>query len=183
MNFYSINAASKFSIQGRALPFTTTDRVELGYYSAIAGTYKISVNHLDGVFEDPNIYIYLEDKLLDLVYDLKANPYSFTSASGTFDNRFVLRYSNNALTNNQVAVTDNAVKVATQSNKIIVQSLDNAIQDIAVHDILGQEVFTQTAINQTVFEINKMNKSNQVYFLTIRCADGTEVFKKLCFRF
>lgn len=181
MNFYSINAASKFSIQGRALPFTTTDRVELGYYSAIAGTYKISINHLDGVFEDPNIYIYLEDKLLDVVYDLKANPYSFTSASGTFDNRFVLRYSNNALTNNQVAVTDNAIKVVTQSNKIIVQSLDNAIQEIAVHDILGQEIFTQTAINQTVFEINKINKSNQVYFLTIRCADGTEVFKKIMF--
>ena len=181
MNFYSINAATKFSIQGRTLPFTATDRVELGYYSAIAGTYKISINHLDGVFEDQSIYIYLEDKLLDLVYDLKASPYSFTTASGTFDNRFVLRYSNSALTNNQVVATDAAVKVATQSNKIIVQSLDNAIQEIAVHDILGQEIFTQKAIKQTVFEINKINKSNQVYFLTIRCADGTEVFKKVMF--
>lgn len=181
MNFYSINAASKLSIQGRALPFTYTDRVELGYYSAMAGTYKISINHLDGVFENQNIYIYLEDKVLDLVYDLKASSYSFTTASGTFDNRFVLRYSNSALTNNQVAVTDDAIKVATQSNKIIVQSLDNAIQEIAVHNILGQEIFTQTAINQTVFEINKINKSNQVYFLTIRCADGTEVFKKIMF--
>ena len=46
----------------------------------------------DGLFVGQNIY--LEDKLLNVIYDLRTTPYSFTATEGIVENRFVIRYTN-----------------------------------------------------------------------------------------
>lgn len=40
-----------------------------------------------------NQNIYLEDKVLGVIHDLRQNPYSFTGTSGILNDRFVLRYN------------------------------------------------------------------------------------------
>jgi len=180
VNFYSLNAISKLSIQGKALPFSDTDIVPLGFYTSLTGTFTITASHFDGLFIAQNIY--LEDKLLNVIHDLKSGPYSFTTDSGTFDTRFVLRYTTNSLTSDQfVAADSDAIAVVTQSEKLIVRSLNTTIKEVVVNDILGKQVFSQNNIEQNQFEINQINKSNQELLVSIICSDGKKMVKKVLF--
>ncbi|WP_316634970.1 hypothetical protein [uncultured Flavobacterium sp.] len=90
LDFYSVNGDLKLVVQGRALPFLDSDFVPLGYRSAIAGDFTIAIDHTDGLLSTEAIY--LEDKKLGVTHDLRASNYTFTTAIGTFTDRFVLRY-------------------------------------------------------------------------------------------
>lgn len=48
LDFYSVNKTAKLVIQGRALPFKSTDVVPLGYRTTIAGEFTIGLDHADG---------------------------------------------------------------------------------------------------------------------------------------
>jgi hypothetical protein len=74
------------AIQSKGLPFLDSDTVPLGYSITTNGAAKIAIDHVDGLFlDDQNI----EDKLLNVIHDIKASPYDFSSAVGTFNDRFV----------------------------------------------------------------------------------------------
>lgn len=90
-DFYTINEGQKLAIQGRALPFTLSDIVALGYRSAIAGELTISIDHADGNLINQNIYV--EDKKTGAMHNLRKGSYTFSSSVGTFTERFVIRYS------------------------------------------------------------------------------------------
>jgi hypothetical protein len=90
-NFYSIITDKKLAIQSRPLPFDENDIVKLGYKTTTAGTFQIKIDRMDGMFVNLKC-VYLEDKVLNVIHDLKLGSYSFTSASGTFNDRFVIRY-------------------------------------------------------------------------------------------
>jgi len=179
LNFYSINNLDKLSIQGRALPFDSTDQVDLGYYTSIAGTFTINIKQFDGLFTTQNIY--LKDKLLNVVYDLKSGPYSFTTATGTFDTRFTLMYTNSNLTTSSFSQNDNSLAVVTQNGKIILKSTGENIESITVNDVLGKILFTQNTIDASEFEISKINPSNQILLLTVFTADGNKSVRKVLF--
>lgn len=86
--FIPLPQRTKLAIQGRALPFASSDIVDLGYKNNVAGTLRISLNDFDGTFATQNIY--LEDKALNIIHNLKEGDYSFASAAGTFDTRFCI---------------------------------------------------------------------------------------------
>ncbi|AOW08931.1 PKD-like domain-containing protein [Flavobacterium gilvum] len=90
VDFYSVNKEDKLTIQGRALPFDKGDKVPLGYKTAIQGTFRISIDKVDGVLTNQTVF--LEDNVTKAVHNLNDGPYSFTTAKGTFDNRFTLVY-------------------------------------------------------------------------------------------
>ncbi|WP_264565883.1 T9SS sorting signal type C domain-containing protein [Flavobacterium sp. N3904] len=90
IDFYSINDGKKLVIQGRALPFTNADEVPLGYRTIIEGTFEISISQVDGVLVNQDVFI--EDKNSGVFHNLKNGPYSFTTMTGTFNDRFVLVY-------------------------------------------------------------------------------------------
>jgi hypothetical protein len=93
---YSVLGISKLAIQGKALPFAIDDIILLGYAMNVAGNATITLDHTDGLFlGDQNIY--LEDKLLNVTHDIRTAPYNFISAVGTFNDRFVLRYTDKTL--------------------------------------------------------------------------------------
>src|SRR5690606_8390976 len=60
---YSIidNNEEKFVIQGRSLPFTDADVVKLGFRAIESGSFSISLNNFDGIFEQENLIVYLKD--------------------------------------------------------------------------------------------------------------------------
>ena len=90
IDFYSINENTNFVIQGRAVPFDKTDKVPLGYRTTIEGTFTISIDEVDGVLATQPVFV--EDKLTNVIHNLKNGPYSFTTVAGVFNDRFVLRY-------------------------------------------------------------------------------------------
>jgi hypothetical protein len=90
IDFYSVNGGKNLTIQARALPFQVTDEVPLGYKATIAGTYQISIDHVDGLFLNQNIF--LKDTSTGVIHNLKNGSYSFSTLVGRFNDRFVLLY-------------------------------------------------------------------------------------------
>src|SRR5690606_35198786 len=95
ISLYSIASEKILGIQGRALPFDHNDLVPLGYSSTVVRNFTIGIDRVDGLFDNQDIF--LEDRQLNLIHDLKHQPYVFTADVGTFNDRFVLRYTNSSL--------------------------------------------------------------------------------------
>ncbi|WP_348823677.1 hypothetical protein [Flavobacterium aestuarii] len=95
VDFYSINLGKNLTIQGRGLPFVTTDEVPLGYRTSVAGEFQISIDHVDGLFLSTPQDIFLKDLTTGAIHNLKNGAYSFTTAEGRFNDRFVLLYIDN----------------------------------------------------------------------------------------
>lgn len=176
VNFYSIVDANKLVIQGRALPFDANQAVPLGYSTTVAGTFKISIHQFDGLFENQNVY--LLDKLLNTVQDIKAGSYTFNTEVGTFDNRFELKFTNAALGTKNAALADQSAVVFAANHKISVQSTES-ISSIAVYDLAGKLLYTKNGIDAVSFSTETINASNQVLMVQITFTNQATLTKKV----
>lgn len=177
VSLYTFSDNTKLSIQGRPLPFDTSDVVPLGYKSTIATEYSISLHDFDGLFVHQNIY--LEDKELDIIHNLKTGPYAFATAIGTFDNRFVLRYNETALGTNNPVFNENAVIIYRNTDTGFIVNTGNFTMDkLKVFDIRGRLLLDLKNINasQTRFDIGV---ANEVLLVQITTTDGIQVTKKV----
>lgn len=174
---YTIVSQKNLTIQGRALPFMESDIVDLGYKISTAGTFKISLANFDGLFTDQNIY--LEDKTLNIIHDLKQSPYEFTSAVGTFNTRFVLRYTSGMLSNPDFDTIKNNVTAGANCKTIFVKSSLENIQRITVYDLLGRSVYDNKKVNANQFTINDVVANQQTLVVKIYLENGHEVSKKV----
>lgn len=181
--FYSLaDADSKhLMIQGRALPFTSDDRVALGYQASAASTYQISLSNQDGLFEDETVGIYLEDMLTGVVHDLRLAPYQFVTEAGAFENRFVLRYNNNMLGVDQGTWNENNVVVFKQNEQIQIESALVPLKTVKVFDVQGRLVMEKNQINSQTVSLQKVGLANQVLMVQITSVDGVTVLKKIIF--
>lgn len=175
MTLYSIIPEQNLVIQGRPLPFDANDLVTLGYKSPANDTYSLRIDHIDGLFEGQNIYI--EDKLLNIIHDVKQSPYVFTSASGTFNDRFVLRYTNNALGVAQQQTAAGFV-VVVNDEKLSIQSSQN-IKHVFVYDIAGKLIRTYNPKMVRSYFEDEFHGAEGVYMVKIRMENGTVVTQKL----
>ena len=93
---------------------------------------KIAIAAVDGLFERGQT-IYLEDKVLGIIHDLRQNPYSFTGTSGILNDRFVLRYTNETLGNEDFE--NNSDVLIFSSDLINIQSFNQTIQSVTIHNV------------------------------------------------
>ncbi|WP_431243361.1 T9SS sorting signal type C domain-containing protein [Flavobacterium sp. P21] len=179
LDFYSINNEENLVIQGRALPFKATDTVPLGYRSAIAGDFTIAIHHVDGQLTLQSIY--LEDKKLNKIHDLRKGNYTFSTEIGTFSDRFVLRYTDKTLGIDDVASDENNIKVVIKSNDMKVISTKEAISQVAVFDLSGRLLFEKKNINATELQILNFRSANQVLLVKVTLENGNITTKKVAF--
>jgi hypothetical protein len=178
--FYSFAQGNKLAIQGRALPFDTNDIVPLGYRSSVSGDFTIKLSDFDGFFTNTNVY--LEDLLLNVIHDLKQSDYNFSTNSGTFDNRFQLRYTNGTLNNNNIVFNENSVVVYKNTlSEIVVNASNTIIKDIKIFDTRGRQLYANDAVNQTEYKVTNLSASEQVLIVTITSQDGQIVNKKIIY--
>ena len=184
VTFYSIIPEADLTIQGRALPFDANDIVALGYNAAKKGNYSIRIDHLDGLFDKQDIY--LEDKDLNIIHDLKKKPYVFNTKIGDFNNRFVLRYGN---TNKTLGVEENAlnsdaikIAYAKNSNVLIINnnSLTEQVEKVTLFNIAGQSISSWKIENQEQKNIQIPIKSisSGIYVAKLKTSEG-ELSKKI----
>ena len=174
VNFYSVLPGHKLVIQGRSLPFDEEDQVPLGYSAGAAGEFSIRIARFDEWFEDYNIYV--EDKLLNVIHDLKVCPYVFATQAGQFDERFVLRYTANALgTGQQLTQSANAF---IRDNTLFVRATGN-IEQVTVYDVTGKLIREYLPKSAAHSLQEDFNYAQGVYLAKIRCSDGTEANVKL----
>lgn len=175
---YSLIGTEAFTIQAKSLPFVNTDAVPLGYKINVAGQTTISLDHVDGVFSGSQ-NIYLVDQLLNITHDLKVAPYTFSSQAGTFNNRFIVRYTSDALGNNSFDM-QNKVTVATGKNKVTIKSESEAIDEVILFDMLGRKIYENKSINKNEFQISGL-LTHQTIIAQIILADGQVIAKKVVY--
>lgn len=176
---YSLNEGEGLSIQGRALPFDSTDTIPLGVAISQNGIQTIAVTTADGLFESPTQGIYLEDLVLNVIHDLRAAPYTFTAAPGRYENRFVLRYTNETLGNNDF-INDNSVMVISNTNLSVV-SIQESIQSVLVFDVLGRLLVNKQNTNSLEVPLHEVQKNNAPLVVQITLTNGTKINKKVVY--
>ena len=179
LSFYSLLNPKKLAIQGRGLPFNENDLIPLGYAATTAGSYQIKLSNLDGAFENQKVY--LEDKLLNVIHNLKDSNYSFTTNTGSFDTRFQLRFTSSALSNNTNLFNDESVVVYKENQNIHIAASNTIMNDVKIYDIRGALLYAKSNINSEELIISNLNSSQQVLLITIKSTDGKEIVKKIIF--
>ncbi len=179
LDFYSVNNGKRLVIQGRAVPFLDTDTVPLGYRSAIDGDFTISIDQADGNLV--NQAVYLEDKTTNSIHDLRTSDYTFTTAIGTFDDRFVLRYTNKSLGTVDIENVEQTILIYVKERSIKVKSNKENIREISVFDFTGKLLYNRKKINATELQILNLQSGNQVLLVKTTLESGYTTSKKVLF--
>jgi hypothetical protein len=172
----SIINDQEYTIQGRALPFSSTDIVPLGFKTNVAGNYNITIDHIDGLFSTGQS-IFLKDNLLSTVTDLSAGSYSFVSAIGTFNSRFEIVYDSTLGTTNPT-FTANSVIAFSDNGEIRINSGTTIMDFVRIYDLQGRLLVEKKYINSSDTKITTTAK-NQVLLVEITAANGTKITKKI----
>ena len=177
LNLYSLIGETPMTIQGRTLPFDQNDRVPMGVKIPQDGNYSIAIGVVDGFFTDANQEIYLEDKATNVIHNLRDAPYNFTSVAGNHANRFILRYTNETLGNDDV-ISDEANLWVISSDILSVKSTKNTIQSVRAFDVLGRHLAYYPNVDGYEVPLNTIQKNNAGLIIQVTLSNGTVVSKK-----
>ncbi len=182
LNLYSvINSANdtlNLTIQARGR-FAVADRVKLGYKASLAGTYIVSLDHADGIFEEGQT-VYLVDNTTGTFHNLSEGSFTFSTEAGQFDERFTVAYA----TDEQLG-TDTPVLAPTQATivykegKQVKVDAPSDINTIAVYDMLGKTLFQKSNIDGTQFATTDINVASQIVIVKITLDNNQVVSKKI----
>jgi hypothetical protein len=164
-----------YTIQGRA-PFVTSDVVPLRFMATAAGDYSIAIDHVDGLFSGSQD-IFLKDMVTGITHDLKAAPYNFNTAAGTFASRFEVLYDS-ALGNNNPIFNENSVVVFAQNGNISIKTGAIVMDNVKVFDIRGRLVAERTNVDASELSI-ATPAANQVLIVKITSQNNEVVTKKV----
>ncbi|MBB1193238.1 hypothetical protein DNC80_06085 [Flavobacterium sp. SOK18b] len=179
VDFYSVNDNKKLTIQGRALPFEENDEIPLGYSSTIEGTFSISIDQVDGLLASRKIY--LEDKIKNTTHNLNQGPYTFETAKGVFNERFVLRYTDKTLGVDDVDVKSNQVLVSVKNKVIKVDSGIESIDKIYVYTVSGTAIYEKQKVDALTFSISSLPVAQQVLIVKTVLQNGNVITNKIVY--
>jgi hypothetical protein len=180
VDFYSTNATDNLAIQGRALPFVDTDVVPMGYRSTVAGSFTIAINKADGALATQKIY--LEDKQTGTINELTAQNYTFNTTAGTFNNRFVLRYTNKTLGTGDFETVENSITVVSQDKAITIGSAKENLSKVFIYDISGKQLYKKQNVGNLELSIQHLAFAQQVLLIKVVLENGYTTTKKLIFK-
>ena len=181
--YTSIDATSnkRFAIQGKEPNSLSADEViPVGFSTTITEPtiYQLSLHQFEGDFMTTND-VYLRDKYLNVVLDFKANTYSFNSATGNFNDRFEIIFSNQSLSiEDTIADTNDLIITELQNGDVqfkIGKTL--SIDNVQILDILGRQIYDLRGNNSTeVYNLSKL--SNAAYIAKVTLSNGQVISKK-----
>ena len=176
---YTVDGEDKYVIQGRAVPFDDNDLVPLGVDVVESGIYTIALGITDGLFSNNSQDIFLEDKYTNTIHNLRLNPYIFNSDTGTYKDRFLIRYHNISTLNTEGYTYNNSLTIWT-NNSINIKSDIQKIIQITVYDILGRKLNLIDNIDNNSVEISNL-KRNSAYIFKIKLFNGTLICRKIIY--
>nr|WP_255702323.1 GEVED domain-containing protein [Flavobacterium sp. SM15] len=176
-SIYSLGADKKLSIQARPT-FDINDQVPMGYKVPASGTYFIAIDRFDDYFQNQNVY--LEDKQTNVIHNLKATPYSFNSEAGSFDDRFVLRYTETTLGNQDISELENSVVIFT-NDKLNVKSTLEPIKEVIVYDVLGRVLLNSKEINKSDFTATTLSQTKSTLVIKVTLENNAVITKKVIY--
>lgn len=177
VSLYSLIDQKPFIIQGRPLPFDINDQVPMGINIVSNGSHTIAIKKTDGIFVD-DINIYLQDLELNVIHDLKQSPYAFTANKGIVDNRFIIRYTNSTLGNDEFEALANTVIISGSNGVLSVTSQRENIKEVLVYDVLGRELLRAEGLDSLNFNRSNITQSNQALIVKVKLESGNLITKK-----
>ncbi|CAA9196429.1 T9SS sorting signal type C domain-containing protein [Flavobacterium collinsii] len=180
LDFYTISDTKKLVIQGRALPFTDSDVVPLGYRTAVAGDFTISIDEADGKLEKQVIYV--EDKTTGVIHDLTQSNYTFKTEVGNFTERLVLRYTGKTLGVGDFENVKDGILVSIKNKVIAIQSSQENIKEVTVYDVSGKILYNKKKVSNTELQIQNLPSSNQVLLVKVTLANDFTATRKIIFQ-
>lgn len=178
-DFYTIVENKNLVIQGRALPFTETDLVRLGYETTSNGEFTISIDKVDGDLSNQAIYI--EDKMTGVIQDLQTKSYTFSTLAGTFTDRLVIKYKNQNLGIDDFENLQNKILISVQNKAIKIKALSENIKEVSIYDITGKQLYNKKKINNTELQIQNLSLSNQVLLVKVILENDFRTTRKVLF--
>lgn len=179
MNIFSIINDERMLIQGRGVPFDVNDKVQLSVNIPSTGLYSIGLSAFDGLFLDGQD-IYIEDIVLNIIFDIKQMPYTFYAEKGEFKNRFVLRFTNETLGIEDI-ISEDSVVVFSQGNNISISSENTPIKSVAIYNLLGQLLFKENNVNSNNIVVSKLIKNSQALIVKVHFDNNKEITRKIVF--
>lgn len=173
--FYSLIDNKPYKIQGRGA-FDINERVPLGFRSGYEKTYKVSIADIEGVLTSQNVY--LEDLQLNVIHDLKASDYSFTTPAGEFNNRFVLRFTASTLGDDTFENLEDSVLIYANET-IHATSAQERIKSIQVYDVLGRIIAEKDHVNSNAVELSNVKTTQSALIVKVKLENGITVTKKV----
>ncbi len=176
----------KFVIQSRnPSALNENEVVPIGLKTSITvpTLYKISLAQFEGSFLSNNP-IYLKDKDLNTLHNLKNSNYSFTSQPGEFNNRFEIVFTPNALAIKDHQITPNDLNIRELSNGDVEFSITNTvtIAKVEILDILGRQIYRLTSSSaREVYNLSKLSKAP--YIAKVTLSSGQTITKKAVKRY
>lgn len=154
---YSLIEDSKYAIQGKGLPFETSDVVPLGFNAVNAGSFIISIENVDGFFTEGEVIVYLKDNLLDITHSLSDSGYSFTSEAGEFNERFEVIYEDDGTMATEDLIA-NSVQIYTHNQNIVVESKNAKLVSVELFDLSGRKIHSNQKVNANLYQIASTSK-------------------------
>jgi len=176
---YNLIEERKYSIQGRILPFDTSDVVPLGFRSEQADKYTISLTAFDGLFAEGQAVIYLRDKALNKIHNLMESDYEFESPQGEFKNRFEIVYQEEEGTMVTGDESGNEVEIYQHNGNIIIDSKAEKIISVELYDMQGRSLYRKDNIRINHYEIRSAGFGPVVMVVKVQTGKGKNVTKKL----
>lgn len=169
-HLYSIIDNEKYVIQGRALPFSINDEVPLGWFCETAGTFKLKLSNFDGIFQG-NQDVFIKDNITGTTTNIKTIPYTFTSTTGAFNNRFSIVYEQN-LGETTHHLDSNNIIVHKKDQLFYITSQNKVIKDILIYDVTGRLLYQNNDILAKTITLNEISQTNQVLLFKINFTDN-----------
>lgn len=170
----------RYTIQFKGLPFSANDVIPLSFSASYDGMYTFAIDHLDGLFNNSNLHIYIHDTVTNTYNDLKTGSYTFTANAGMHNNRFELTYTN-VLGNNQNIFTASNLAVYQNNDSVVINAGMTLLKCVALYSINGQLLYQNSQVNANLTTITTGSLSNQPIIIKVTTQEGTVVSKKwLC---
>ncbi len=176
ISFYSLLHDQDLVIQGRPTPFSNYDVVRLGFRSTVRENFSLRLDHFDGLFDNQEIYV--EDKELHIIHNLKESPYNFTSGIGKYNNRFVLRFTDIDLATKSSLNVEPKVTALIADKNLIIEATQN-ITSVDIYDISGKLLSTFSLDEKSRYFSANFYFAEGVYLVKIKLENGFIAAKKL----
>ena len=168
---YSLINNKEYAIQARSLPFDDQDQIPLGIVVSQSGLHTIALTKVDGIFLSEQA-IYLEDLELGVIHDIKSAPYTFGANTGRYNNRFVLRFTNSALSTSDFENSQNVYVYANES--INIASQVDPINEVLIYDTLGRVLYTNQNIDTNNLAVKNLTKTNSTLIVKVKLTTGKQ---------
>ena len=139
---------------------------------------KVMVPMRDGVRLATDIYRPKNVDKAPIIFS--RTPYNFNSDTGSYDDRFVLRYTDTTLsTNNDDLYAP--LNILAFNNSLKIESETLQINKVVVYDIQGRLIQTFSNINSLSFTKKEVNLSSGSYLVNVILENGFVSTKKVIF--